>query len=227
MANVRLARMPRGKNGIKLILRNLNIFRQQLREQNIPYLLCQHVKTGHSDLSFFCDIDHSVTCLKRLVRRALKRRRVDASMQINYYHIEYFLQTVSGVILFCRELCAMQDHFADYTRLRIMAKKDYKDMDSFRPQVKPCLINSWGRCRTQLQALFFNMNDSVFTFHTESMVLYCQTVLNEGHFVMPKPQSYHTRLMQREVTGARERSVQRVSPTLKKTLHSPRDTGQS
>lgn len=200
---------------LKNALRNLNVLRQQLNENNVPGSVAQGVDNKHLNMYFLKDIDQTVTCLKRLVRKNFKKNQVELSMMLNLYHLEYFFQTVTSTRHFISLVLRKIDNRRHRFLLLAMSEYDHRIMRSLKLTIKTCMINTWRKCKQDIDAIFLSCaeGDSCtnHAFHAYS----CR-VLNSGDFLSPATPFSPATMACRETTGKKQRVIHRDSPTSKR-----------
>lgn len=207
--------MPATKHGLKAVLRGLNVLNQQMREAGIPQKVGTLTGKFHGELTLFKDIDQTVTALKRLIRKCMKRRILDVTLMLNFFHVEYFLQCVTRVERFCYAVRKQYDGNRYRLPLLMMAKGDHAALTTIKSVMMPCIMKTWKRCQVQIEMLLFTVMGTN-AFYKNSFLVYCEHVLKFGQHFSPLSLCYFSRVMKREYTGKRETGLPRISPTCRR-----------
>tara|TARA_Y100000389_G_scaffold15396_1_gene13640 strand:+ start:38122 stop:38760 length:639 start_codon:yes stop_codon:yes gene_type:complete len=193
----------------------LNVLRQQLNENNVPASVAQGVDNKHPNMCFLKDIDQTVTCLKRLVRKNFKKNQVELSMMLNLYHLEYFFQTVTSTRQFTALVLRKIVNKRHRYLLLAMSEYDHRIMRSLKLTIKNCMINTWRKCKQDIDAIFLSCaeEDSCTNY---AFQFYSDRVLNFGDFLSPMTSFSLESMSCRETTGNKQRGKRRDSPTSKR-----------
>lgn len=207
--------MPPTKHGLKAVLRGLNVLNQQMREAGVPHRVGNLTGKFHGELDFFKDIDQTVTLLKRLIRKGLKRKILDVTLMLTFFHVEYFLQCATRVERFCYAVCKQYDGTHYKLQLLMMAKRDNAALATIKFVVMPCIMKTWKRCQVGIEILLSSVV-ATDSFYKNSLSAYCENVLKFGQYFSPRSHCYFSRVTKRECTGKREAGLPRISPTCRR-----------